>query len=315
MFISNKLNPKDLDGLSISETYSLPLICPITRKRLVNPARSVECSHLECFELESFISMKSSSCRWDCPICKKETSLKTLKVDKFIMRILAECNEEIVEINKDCSWKVLSKDKKSCLKIDDNFYDLTEEKVDDTIYITDDSNIENINNSGNQAKDLILNSRPALKTTTNNSPNVTNKNQQAFKSVDKRGNNNFLNKENQRTFNLFRVSHQNNVFRQNLRFGDTRPIPSTNSLPCIQENLTSLTVAPPVPLTIDNMLTTSYASNLASTSVSPITQIYNPTPSLVAPEVPIDKSICEICSRKFKSLRGKLQHQRISHRN
>ena len=56
-------------------------ICPLTRKILVHPARSVKCQHPECFDLTGFLAYAYQYNNWICPICHKPLSIADLAID------------------------------------------------------------------------------------------------------------------------------------------------------------------------------------------------------------------------------------------
>lgn len=48
----------------------ISLMCPITFKRIVLPARGHECKHIQCFDLESYLQLNCERGSWRCPVCK-----------------------------------------------------------------------------------------------------------------------------------------------------------------------------------------------------------------------------------------------------
>ena len=141
-FIKNKLTPSDTEDIAMSDTYVLNLICPITRKRLINPARGFNCLHIESFELESFIKLNILKIRLECPICKNEAPINKLGFDKYLKNILNECKDDQVVINKESKWVAINKNNNVKIQTNDNCYDLTNENGNETIYLSDDSIIE-----------------------------------------------------------------------------------------------------------------------------------------------------------------------------
>lgn len=66
---------------SIHSEVPLRGICPLTHKILQQPARGVNCSHAECFDLSGYISFASKLDTWICPICNSECQFEDLRVD------------------------------------------------------------------------------------------------------------------------------------------------------------------------------------------------------------------------------------------
>jgi hypothetical protein len=262
----------------------LTLVCPITHKRLINPARSLNCLHLESFELESFIKLNASSCRWQCPICKNEASISKLRVDKFLMKVLNECQADKVEISKDSKWVALDVNNNSTKAITKDFYDLTNENGNDTIYLSDDSFRENV---GSQKKELSINPRPLQ---TNNTP---------------RRDTSLVQNQQPKTPTFFwpitNARHLENVNdkenRSPLTLQNTNPQPNH-----FQASTPHNIINNPQALNRIHASTTTHMVHTRSTTLSS------------GSSTNVDKSICEICSRKCASERGKKQHIRMSHK-
>lgn len=64
-------------------TYDKPLsgICRYTKKVLQQPARGVNCTHPDCFDISGFIAFASKFERWECPICQKPLQVEDLRID------------------------------------------------------------------------------------------------------------------------------------------------------------------------------------------------------------------------------------------
>ena len=50
------------------DAYVLPLWCPITKNRIVYPARGSQCTHVKVFDAKTFLEHDLKM----CPICNKE---------------------------------------------------------------------------------------------------------------------------------------------------------------------------------------------------------------------------------------------------
>ncbi|KAH7715133.1 SP-RING zinc finger domain containing protein [Aphelenchoides avenae] len=60
----------------------------ITKKRIVDPARGVNCSHLECFDISAYLSKQIDKQFWDCPICQKRLPAEDLRIDELTSYVL-----------------------------------------------------------------------------------------------------------------------------------------------------------------------------------------------------------------------------------
>lgn len=63
-------------------------ICPLSRKIITTPARSIKCEHNECFDLTAFLSFAYRNNAWNCPICSCKMLPEDLRVDPtYLLRI------------------------------------------------------------------------------------------------------------------------------------------------------------------------------------------------------------------------------------
>ncbi|KAI1701725.1 MIZ/SP-RING zinc finger domain-containing protein [Ditylenchus destructor] len=84
------------------------LICPLSKKRIRIPVRYESCRHLQCFDLKTFLKMKTKRNFLHCPICNTEVSkeLVGLRIDKFFENILLQIGDSTeVEILRDGSFR------------------------------------------------------------------------------------------------------------------------------------------------------------------------------------------------------------------
>ena len=57
-------------------------ICPITQTTIDKPARGVNCTHAQCFDLKNFIVRGIQTNTWTCPICGMPISFQDLRYDR-----------------------------------------------------------------------------------------------------------------------------------------------------------------------------------------------------------------------------------------
>jgi hypothetical protein len=94
IFIRNRFREGSEGGeLGISE-IKVDLICKITYTMIKHPARGVNCTHLDCFNLKYFLqTMEQNSVRkWICPICRKKCN--QFVIDTYLEQILLELDEK-----------------------------------------------------------------------------------------------------------------------------------------------------------------------------------------------------------------------------
>ena len=56
-------------------------VCPLTRKLIARPARSIRCAHAQCFDLTGFLCTAIKNNVWTCPICHTQVQPEELRVD------------------------------------------------------------------------------------------------------------------------------------------------------------------------------------------------------------------------------------------
>ncbi|KAI1704601.1 MIZ/SP-RING zinc finger domain-containing protein [Ditylenchus destructor] len=73
------------------EQWRITLKCPLSGQRIKVPARYADCTHIECFDLEAFLRMKTQKNLLVCPICQKEVEkpLTNLRIDTYIETVLS----------------------------------------------------------------------------------------------------------------------------------------------------------------------------------------------------------------------------------
>lgn len=71
-----------------TEQVTINLADSITMLPITVPARGEICTHLQCFDLETYITMNAKHKRWLCPFCNKRSSY--VMIDPFFKYILDE---------------------------------------------------------------------------------------------------------------------------------------------------------------------------------------------------------------------------------
>ncbi|KAH7712228.1 e3 SUMO-protein ligase PIAS1-like protein [Aphelenchoides avenae] len=72
------------DDLSVP-TYRVSLFCPLSKRRMAVAARGMDCTHIQCFDLQQFLEFQVQTSLWACPIagCSKQLRLAQLRVDQY----------------------------------------------------------------------------------------------------------------------------------------------------------------------------------------------------------------------------------------
>ncbi|KAI1698772.1 MIZ/SP-RING zinc finger domain-containing protein [Ditylenchus destructor] len=73
------------------DVLRLSLLCPISGARLTNPVKGAHCTHVECFDLSSYLgACVLQDHDWKCPICDMDLPQTHLVFDEYIKNILAD---------------------------------------------------------------------------------------------------------------------------------------------------------------------------------------------------------------------------------
>ncbi|CAL5870156.1 uncharacterized protein PFLUO_LOCUS4391 [Penicillium psychrofluorescens] len=120
--IQKRLSPTtdDEEITVITDSLTVSLIDPFSARIVDVPARSRQCDHLDCFDLETFLSTRKSvsdslpmNDNWFCPICKADARPQFLFIDCFFAEVLQEITRQnrqedaqAIEIKIDGSWSL-----------------------------------------------------------------------------------------------------------------------------------------------------------------------------------------------------------------
>lgn len=72
-------------------TSTMDTVCvndPMSLCRIKIPARSMNCLHLQCFDLDTFLNINYDIPQWECGICFKKANFEDLIVDGFFDALL-----------------------------------------------------------------------------------------------------------------------------------------------------------------------------------------------------------------------------------
>uniref|UniRef100_T1PIR0 MIZ/SP-RING zinc finger n=1 Tax=Musca domestica TaxID=7370 RepID=T1PIR0_MUSDO len=88
----------------------ISLKCPIMKARIRLPARGLECKHVQCFDLESYLMMNCERGTWRCPECNKPALTESLEIDQYYWAILNTLNNSDVDevaIDSSANWRAI----------------------------------------------------------------------------------------------------------------------------------------------------------------------------------------------------------------
>lgn len=118
--IHKRLTPlsNDDDVAFITDNLTINLVDPFMAQIFKVPARSMHCTHLECFDLETFIRTRKSESgptpfndNWRCPICDADARPQCLRVDPFLVEVRDELirthrleTAQAIQVKADGTW-------------------------------------------------------------------------------------------------------------------------------------------------------------------------------------------------------------------
>ncbi|KAJ6226943.1 tonalli [Anaeramoeba flamelloides] len=90
----------------------ISLSCPISKKPIKVPVRTLKCKHRQCFDLIQYAKYAERTKNWRCPICKMQIKFSDLIVDGYVQGLIEleakdQCQE--FQIFPNGEWKKLSK--------------------------------------------------------------------------------------------------------------------------------------------------------------------------------------------------------------
>jgi len=89
------------DTLRNVEPPVMKLVCCTSLSRIEEAARGVECDHLQCFDLPSYVhTMRNIPPKhaWCCPICDRPAPLHQVRLDAFAQSILDATEPNVTEV-------------------------------------------------------------------------------------------------------------------------------------------------------------------------------------------------------------------------
>ncbi|KAL7056765.1 hypothetical protein AAHC03_025650 [Spirometra sp. Aus1] len=87
------------------------LLCPLALTRIEIPVRSVNCDHLQCFDLSSYLTLNKKRPRWSCPVCSSPAPFRDLRRDDFFVQLMADPSlkdAKMVHVDANGHWREAS---------------------------------------------------------------------------------------------------------------------------------------------------------------------------------------------------------------
>jgi len=114
----------DPDLVTCEAAYSFSLLCPLGKKKMEIPAKSIYCDHLQCFDARIFLLMNEKTQTWKCPICDISCLYDEIQIQYFFLAIVTnpeldgDCTD--IKFTSDGSWIVNENNKTEIMNITPN---------------------------------------------------------------------------------------------------------------------------------------------------------------------------------------------------
>nr|VZI30168.1 unnamed protein product [Spirometra erinaceieuropaei] len=108
--IKSKLTSED--DLQSDGWIPVSLLCPLALTRIEIPVRSVNCDHLQCFDLSSYLTINKRRPRWSCPVCSSPAPFRDLRRDDFFVQLMADQSlkdAQMVHVDASGHWRETSR--------------------------------------------------------------------------------------------------------------------------------------------------------------------------------------------------------------
>ncbi|KXJ85136.1 hypothetical protein Micbo1qcDRAFT_99588, partial [Microdochium bolleyi] len=107
----------DDDVALVSCELAIDLADPFSSKLFEIPVRGKNCTHLECFDLETWLDSRlGHECsfidKWKCPICSADARPRSLRMDKWLSGVRKKLEEDgllgtkSILVSTDGTWTV-----------------------------------------------------------------------------------------------------------------------------------------------------------------------------------------------------------------
>lgn len=95
----NQAENGDDDLVVLQKSIKLTLKCPLSFKKIKQPVRGVNCKHVDCFDLSTYLMVnKIENPTWVCPHCNKQVGPTGLARDLLVEKLLETLPKRVSEI-------------------------------------------------------------------------------------------------------------------------------------------------------------------------------------------------------------------------
>jgi hypothetical protein len=88
MLLFYKRKSEEFDVEDLGGHFSV--LCPLSSTRILDPGKSMRCSHYQSFDLTNYILANFAQPKWRCPVCNESAPLQALFYDGLVERVLLD---------------------------------------------------------------------------------------------------------------------------------------------------------------------------------------------------------------------------------
>ncbi|GMT00033.1 hypothetical protein PENTCL1PPCAC_22207 [Pristionchus entomophagus] len=109
--IRKRLGGGDDDDVAM-DSLKISLLCPLGKTRMNIAARSRDCTHIQCFDLDLYLQLNEKRPTWKCGVCSGNAPYHKLIIDKYFMKMLHDLGSAVtdVELLKDGNYRVIKEE-------------------------------------------------------------------------------------------------------------------------------------------------------------------------------------------------------------
>lgn len=131
--LAHRVNERFMTDMNKLFRKVYTLLDPISKQRIETPVRGASCSHVECFDLNTFLRANRRKLEWSCPICSKQLKEDQIVVDGLFNSIIAKTYTSCtaVELDSQGGWSPVYREKVFRVRTVDLENDISEGEDDE----------------------------------------------------------------------------------------------------------------------------------------------------------------------------------------
>lgn len=94
----------DVECMSRGVSFS----CPVSLSRMIFPSRGIGCTHVDCFDLRTYLQLNAIGGKWACVVCQKRVLPADIVVDAFLHHALQNKDATGLTLFHGAPWKYVS---------------------------------------------------------------------------------------------------------------------------------------------------------------------------------------------------------------